>query len=724
MAILGQIRKRNGLLIGFVAVALLLFLLGGIDWSRIGKKDPNVLGKVNKEAISRQEYYSQLSLLSSQYQGQYPENLLEGQVWNSLIEQKLIEQKFNASGLILTDKMIWNMAKSSPLFNNPQFKDKSGNINTKLIQDEFQKMEESQNASPQYREYFQTMMTLKKNFGYQAMGKQYLGTYGSGMLTNNKEIELLAQNQSNIADIEYVKIDYNTYQKSNPVKVTDEDLKAYIEKHKSLFKIDENRTLDFVYFSAKPTPSDENNTLHSLNALLSQSIIEGDTIQAFGSVKNDSLYISELNTAQIADKPFISQYRSEKQLPQNLQTWVKNASIGQISNAYKDNGYYVLSKLIAKKNTDSVTAKNILISYTGAQQIQPKTARNKDQAKKQADELAAKLNANPNDFTKLASQYSDDPTASSNNSEMKLTTAQDFPAPYKKLQRFLETSPTNKAEVIETPQGYLVLMISQRKPDEIVYKLADLAKEIKPSEETIETARKQSTNFIQSIQGKSSREFIDFAKKSNYKPQQQRGIVRFGSMLNGLHTDKDSDIIAWAFDSKRKLGDTEVFTTGDQSYIVARVSSLFSKGLADPSLVRDEIETEVRNEKLGKVIAEKVNSGNKSLDNLATEFKTTKSNASISFDNPSVNGEFEPKVGGAAFGLKQGVTSKAIEGKSGVYVIVTKSITKGQVGDKKQLKTSLMSQYAQQMPSLLLRSLVQESDITDYRGILLNQQQK
>lgn len=724
MAILGQIRKRNGLLIGFVAVALLLFLLGGIDWSRIGKKDPNVLGKVNKEAISRQEYYSQLSLLSSQYQGQYPENLLEGQVWNSLIEQKLIEQKFNASGLILTDKMIWNMAKSSPLFNNPQFKDKSGNINTKLIQDEFQKMEESQNASPQYREYFQTMMTLKKNFGYQAMGKQYLGTYGSGMLTNNKEIELLAQNQSNIADIEYVKIDYNTYQKSNPVKVTDEDLKAYIEKHKSLYKIDENRTLDFVYFSAKPTLSDENNTLHSLNALLSQSIIEGDTIQAFGSVKNDSLYISELNTAQIADKPFISQYRSEKQLPQNIQNWVKNASIGQISNAYKDNGYYVLSKLIAKKNTDSVTAKNILISYTGAQQIQPKTARNKDQAKKQADELAAKLNANPSDFAKLASQYSDDPTASSNNGEMKLTTAQDFPAPYKKLQRFLETSPTNKAEVIETPQGYLVLMISQRKPDEIVYKLADLAKEIKPSEETIETARKQSTNFIQSIQGKSSREFIDFAKKSNYKPQQQRGIVRFGSMLNGLHTDKDSDIIAWAFDSKRKLGDTEVFTTGDQSYIVARVSSLFSKGLADPSLVRDEIETEVRNEKLGKIIAEKVNSGNKSLDNLATEFKTTKSNASISFDNPSVNGEFEPKVGGAAFGLKQGITSKAIEGKSGVYVIVTKSITKGQVGDKKQLKTSLMSQYAQQMPSLLLRSLVQESDITDYRGILLNQQQK
>ena len=427
MAILGQIRKRNGLLIGFVAVALLLFLLGGIDWSRLGKKDPNVFGKVNKEAISRQEYYSQLRFLSFQYQGRYPENLLEGQVWNSLIENKLIEQKFNSSGLLLTDKMIWDIAKSSPIFNSPQFKDKNGNINIKLIQDEFEKMEENQNASPEFREYFQNMMTLKKNFGYQAMSKEYFGAYGSAMLTNNKEIETLAQNQSNIANIEFVKIDYDAYQKTNPMKVSDDDLKAYIEKHKSLFKIDENRTIDYVFFSAKPTPSDENNTLNSLNALLSKSIVEGDTIQAFSSVKNDSLYISELNTAQIADRPFISQYRSEKQLPRFIQSWVKNASIGQISTAYKDDGYFIISKLIGKKNTDSLTVKNILISYTGAQQIQPKTARNKEQAKKQADELAAKLNANPNDFSTLVNQ-SDDPSISSNNGVMKLTTSQDFSA--------------------------------------------------------------------------------------------------------------------------------------------------------------------------------------------------------------------------------------------------------------------------------------------------------
>lgn len=224
--------------------------------------------------------------------------------------------------------------------------------------------------------------------------------------------------------------------------------------------------------------------------------------------------------------------------------------------------------------------------------------------------------------------------------------------------------------------------------------------------------------------GKSSKEFQDIAKKSHYRPIQQSGIVRFGSTLQGLGTDKDTDVITWAFDSKRKLGDTEVFTTSDQSYIVVRVSSLFNKGLAHPSLVRKEIEPIVRNEKLGKAIAEKVNASNKSLEQLAAEYKTTKNTASISFDNPSLSGVFEPKVGGAAFGIKPGVKSKAIEGKTGVYVIITKSVTKGQPGDKKQLRTYLMDQYSQRLPNLLLKNLYDESDIIDYRGDLLNQQQK
>ncbi|MGM5630075.1 SurA N-terminal domain-containing protein [Apibacter raozihei] len=730
MTILGRIRQQTGLLIGIVTLALLAFL---VPWDTVssfflGQKDPNVFGKVNKEAITRQEYYDQLNFLSSQYQGQYPENLLEGEVWNSLVQNKLTEQKFNSAGFILTDKMIWDIAKAAPMFaNDARFKDKNGKVNIQLIQDEFKKMEDNQNASAEYREVYRTLLTLKRNFGYQAMYKQYFGAYSAGMLTNAKELDILSQNFANTANIEYVKVGYDEYYKANPnsVKVTDEDLKAYIEKHKSLFKIDDNRTLDYVFFSGRPTSTDEKATLTSLTSLLSSSVIEGDTIQAFGSVRNDSLYISELNTAQIVDRAFTPQYRTEKQLSPSIQSWVKSASIGQISPSYKEGNYYVFSKLIGRKSSDSVIAENILLTYTGASaQVQPKTPRNKEQAKKQADELAAQIGANPSDFGKLAVQYSDDPGAATTGGEIKLTTSQDFPAPYKALQNFLESSPAGKTSVIETPQGYMVINIKNRKPDGTVYKLADLAKEIKSSEETTELARKQANNFIQTIQGKSSKEFQDIAKKSKYAPLQQSGILRFGTQLQGLGTDKDSDIVTWAFDSKRSLGDTEMFTTSDQSYVVVRVSSLFKKGLADPSIVRKEIEPIVRNEKLAKIVSEKINSSKQNLDQLASTYKTVKNTASFSFDNPSVGGSFEPKVGGAAFGIKPNSVSKAIEGKSGVYVIITKSITKGDAGNKKDLKNQLINQYSRQMPSLLLRTLYQDANIEDYRGTIFNQQQK
>jgi peptidyl-prolyl cis-trans isomerase D len=71
--------------------------------------------------------------------------------------------------------------------------------------------------------------------------------------------------------------------------------------------------------------------------------------------------------------------------------------------------------------------------------------------------------------------------------------------------------------------------------------------------------------------------------------------------LPGLNTDKDADIIAWAFDKKRNKGDTDIFTvegTGDR--IVAYFVGKQEEGLADPETVRDQIEPIVKNKFLLK----------------------------------------------------------------------------------------------------------------------------
>ena len=63
MAILGEIRKRSWLLVGVIALALLAFLVNPDTIDKVFGKNPNILGKVNGEEITRDELNDQLFIM-------------------------------------------------------------------------------------------------------------------------------------------------------------------------------------------------------------------------------------------------------------------------------------------------------------------------------------------------------------------------------------------------------------------------------------------------------------------------------------------------------------------------------------------------------------------------------------------------------------------------------------------------------------------------------------
>jgi peptidyl-prolyl cis-trans isomerase D len=124
-------------------------------------------------------------------------------------------------------------------------------------------------------------------------------------------------------------------------------------------------------------------------------------------------------------------------------------------------------------------------------------------------------------------------------------------------------------------------------------------------------------------------------------------VGRFQGTLPGLNTDKDGDIISWAFDKKRNIGDTDIFTvegTGDR--IVAYVVGKQDEGLADPETVRDQIEPIVKNKFLLRKLLRKSIPENIHSRSGCKSFGTTKANAVVNLFNPSVNGSMEPRVAG------------------------------------------------------------------------------
>ncbi len=194
--------------------------------------------------------------------------------------------------------------------------------------------------------------------------------------------------------------------------------------------------------------------------------------------------------------------------------------------------------------------------------------------------------------------------------------------------------------------------------------------------------------------------------------------------MPGLGTDKDDEIIGWAFDKKRKKGDTDIFAvegTGDR--VVAYVNGIQDAGTADPEAVRDQVEPLVKNKLIAKQIVDKINAAKAtSLDQVAKMFAATKQSAKVNMLNPQVNGAMEPRVAGAAFGVAKNKLSNPVEGMTGVYVVLKKSETiNKQPGDIKQMVEAITGQNSQQFGQSFLKSLQDNADIKDYRIELYNQ---
>ncbi|KUJ57443.1 SurA N-terminal domain-containing protein [Chryseobacterium aquaticum] len=713
MAILGQIRSRPWLLMGMIALALLAFLVNPESLDKVFGKNPDVLGKVNGEKITREEYNDQLFILQQQAeQQQQPKSGLEEQAWQLLVQSKLVKQQFEKMGFEMTDDLFWNQIQYDQMFaQNKQLFDEKGNFKLQELKKEIETL---QNTNPEgYNQWLKTRKTIE----YRIMARQVFANISTGITTGKKEAEELMKQRDMLADIDFVKVDYASYLQKNKIKVTTEDLKKYIDQHPVMFKTEPSRNLGIVFFPSQPSPADDAAVLKDITKIFSVGTDESGGKENFMNTTNDSMFVMANS-----DVPFNNQYVQANQMPQGLQGKIETAAIGQTFGPYKEQNLYVVSKLIDKKPSDSTLSKHILIAYKGAERST--ATRTKEQAKKIADSLMAVIKGNPAKFAE-GLKLSDEPNAVERNGSVGWTTPQSqFAPPY---LAFLANNPKGATGLTETSFGYHIINVEDKKAGTMGYKVAHLVKAIKPSEATEAVVDKNSRRFIQQIQGKSFNDFVNIAKKSNYQYSNAKSAKRFDGQLQGLGTDKDGEILAWAFDKKREKGDSEIFTvdgTGDK--IVVYLNGKQEKGLADPESVRDQIETVVMNKLAAKQISDKIGKAT-SLDQVAKTFATTKQSAQVNILNPSVAGAMEPKVAGAAFGVKKGAISNPIEGGTGVYVLVKKNETMNkQPGDAKQFTESVTQRNAGMFGQSWLKSLQDNADIDDYRieiwGKLGNQQ--
>lgn len=663
MSIIQNLRDRAAWIIsGAIAFALLVFVVEeGLRNKSVFGGDTNVLGKVDGKAIDRQNFETKLKKIEDRYaqmgytMDDISRNQQRNSLWNEEVEGLILDEKIDELGIDVTDKEVGDIlyGANPPQDFRQQFTDPKTQIfDPNLAYQAVQRIK-SQKSSPDYRsffgEYIPALVKTRKKEKYDALFTN--SAYAPKWL-----IEKMSNENSQAASVSYITIPYMSIPDST-VKVTDADVKEYINAHPSSFKQEKAAAIEYVVFSGAPSSTDTLAVLKGLSDL-------SDSFSRTSDMNSFLLY----NNSQM---PFYDSYLSRREIKITAIDSILKKATGAVYGPYLDGGSYVLARVIGSRQLpDTVNVRHILIA---TQQRNPNgqmtLVRQEEDAKKLADSLAAAIK-NGSNFDSLCAKFSDDGNKNTGGIYEGVFTGK-MVAPF---NDFIFTNSVGAKGVVKTEFGYHYVEVLSQKGASPAYKIAYMSRPILTSDETVNGALGRATQFTG--ESRTRKTFEQNAKKENLNIQTAIEIKPLDAVISGIDGNA-RDIVRWIFTEASKNEIAERPFTAGTSFVVPLVTDLNDEGTVSVERARPSCEFKIRQKKKTEQTAEKA-AKTGSLNELAQLFRTTTTRAdSVTLGNPQIpNIGFEPRVVGAAFYKQtQSKPSSAIEGESGVFFIQTEKLT-------------------------------------------------
>ena len=698
MAVLSKIRQRSFFLIVIIALALFSFVLTDVIKSGGFGGGSNDVGSVNGQEIAAQGFMQKVSVAEKQGQGTSNTQAINS-VWEQEVRSLLLNEEFEKLGFRIGNEQLINIIKTDPnIAQNPQFLNEAGQFD----ENKFKEFVKSKRNDPN-PETWNQWQNYEKNVEKYAKELMYNNMIKGGMYMTKAEGKFKYEIENNKVDFDFVTLPYTNIN-DDEVKISDDEIMAYIKKYPKKYKSDNTVNIDYVLFENKPSKEDESSMEISINNALYGKIAYNET-----TGKNDTLpglkntvNVGEFVNAN-SDIKFDSTYLAKKDLPLDYQEQLFNLNKGEVFGPYVFNGSQCLSRLIERKSNASARASHILIAYSGAPQST--STKTKEDAQAFANDLLAQAKANPSNFAALAKANSEDPGSKDNGGEYdNITPGQMVPT----FNDFVFNNSVGSIGLVETDFGFHIIKISE-KYDAVL--LGTIAKKIEPSETTIDKVYTQASKFEADANEKGF-EATANTNKSTIVPS--TNIRAYDEYIQGIGTQRE--IIRWAFSEENSIGSIKRFDI-PQGYVIATLKSKNETGLISGEMAKEVVGPILRNEKKAELIRKKM-TGN-TLEAVSQSSKASILNASgTSVSSPVIpNIGSEPKVVGKAFSLKSNTTSKLIDGNNGVYMIRTKNVTKAP--EMPNYNSYISQERTQQTSSAQTRAyqaLKDKADIKDNRA--------
>ena len=693
MAVLQNIREKCGVLvIVIVGIALLAFLLGDfLSSGRIGHGDDTVIAKINGSKVDYSEWTANYNNHRLFYEvAQQGRNIdantergLRESAWNDILDTYVWSKYYEEVGLGISDEELEDLlygpthVHSIIVQNFRLQKNEDGKYDTKNPKNFFDNAEDSPEYSKIIADYW------KKIIKDDQITSKYGNMVSKGFYTPTALAKMYYEDQTSTADFAYAYRDYGSI-KDEDITVTDNDLRAYYDKHMKRFVEDQNnRDIEYVVFDIIPSESDIEEIKKSTEELRGKMIEQTDNYLAFAQINSsnsrpedryiykDDTYINQKDAETIGfDEEFF------------------NSEVGTTSEVTMQGNHFLFGRITDVANRpDSVNASHIL--------LRPTDSITMEMCKATADSLANILRSTKADsaaFAAMAVEYSQDPGSKDNGGNLGDFTEGTM------VPEFNDACFANAAgtiQVVETQFGVHIIKInSQTKPVRKA-KVAVLDQEIKFSDATYEAAFHASNKFL--AESKTAEDFDKNATDQKLNVRMANKITDMSdNVIPGI--DNGREIVRWAFNEDRKVGDiSNVFeSSARDKFLVVKLSKIREKGFTPFEDTKENIEPEVRKHMKAEKMMEEMKG--MTVEAVAQKFGAkTDTLTNINFSSFSLPGLgfIEPKINAVALATEVNAVSEPIEGNNGVYVI--KVLNKTAAPEKQDMENEKLAKMQEYM---------------------------
>lgn len=666
MATLQKIRNKGPLLMIVVGLALFAFIAEEFFRSiqSANSESKQRVGEVYGKSLSVHEFqnlvdeYSQVVKFTSGVNSLNDDQLTQvrDQVWNTYVNNRLIEHEAEKLGLTVTDEEVQeiiNTGASQMLAQTPFRNEQTGRFDANLLKNFLSDYESMKNNATQmpaeYVEYYESLYKywqfVEKSLRQEALANKYQILLAKSILSNPVAAKASFEDRINESDILLAAVPYTSIADSL-VEVKESDLKAKYDEMKEAFKqTEESRAIKYIRVQVNASAADHDALMKEMNEYAEQ-LKSGENIAKVVRQSGSIVNYSELPLRKRA-------------IPGDIALQIDTMAIGTQKGPYYNAGDRSLNivKLLGKVSApDSIEYRQIQV--VGA---------DLDVIKKTADSIMTALNAGT-PFDSIAKKYGQ------TGAKMWLTSANyegaDMNADNLKYLKAILNGETGKIQNVALSQANIILQVTDKRAMTTKYDIAIIKRGVEFSRDTYAKAYNDFSQFLAA--NATIEEIEKNAPQAGYLVLSNDNQFSYEHNVAGVANTREA--LRWIFNEDTDINSiSPLYECGNNDQmLVVMLTGIHKAGYRSLDEVKEYLQAEVIKDKKAEKI--KGETANWKSINDAKQYATAVVDTvkHVNFSNAAyitATGASEPIVSAAASKAQQNQFVNGVQGNAGVYAL-------------------------------------------------------